>query len=91
MLRSDGVTVSQCDKHYNMDIYEARIKIHTAITETLVALGTDNKTTDEELQSLSDECAEIADIIMEDLGISVVSIGEDGKTIHATIELYEPE
>lgn len=74
-----------------MDIYEARIKIHAAITETLVALGSEDRMTEAELETLADECAEVADILMEDLGIGVTSVEADSGIIHATIELYEPE
>lgn len=72
-----------------MNIYEARLKIHATLRDALVALGTDDRTTDEELLSLEDECSEIADILMEDLGLDVTSVEEN--TIHATISLYEPE
>lgn len=82
-------TVSLCGRHYNMNQFEARLKIHSAIRDALVSLGADEGSTEEEILSLEDECSEIADILLEEIGLDVVSV--EGEIIHATIALYEPE
>lgn len=73
-----------------MNANEARLKVHGAITEVLVAMAVDDDASDEEVESLEEEMAELADVIMEDIGLEVVSVGEDGS-INATLRLFTDE
>ncbi len=73
-----------------MNPNEARLKIHGAITEVLVAMAVEDNATDEEVESLEEEMAELADVIMEDLGVEVVSVNED-KSITTILRLFSDE
>lgn len=70
-----------------MNPNEARLRVHGAITEVLLEMLADEGSNPEELETLADDMGELADIIMEDIGLDVVSVDDD-KTIHATLQLY---
>jgi hypothetical protein len=70
-----------------MNINEARMRIHGAITEVLVEMIAEDDATEEELEDLGDQMGELSDIILEDIGLDVVSVNEDGM-ITATLHLY---
>lgn len=53
-------------------------------------MAVDDDATDEEVESLTDEMAELADVVMEDLGVEVVSVNED-KSISVVLRLYSDE
>lgn len=69
---------------------EAKIKIYESIVDVLVSIGVDDNMTDDDVEELAEEMAELADIILETLGLEVDSVGEDGS-IKATLRLYEGE
>ena len=73
-----------------MNANEARLKVHGTITEVLVAMAIDDDATDEEVESLEEEMAQLADVIMEDLGLDVSSVNEDGS-INAVLRLFVDE
>jgi hypothetical protein len=73
-----------------MNANEARLKVHGAITEVLVAMAVDEEATDEELELLTEEMGELADVIMEDLGLEVTSVNDD-KSINAVLRLFIDE
>ncbi len=63
------------------------MRIHGAITEVLVEMIAEDDATEEELEDLGDQMGELSDIILEDIGLDVVSVNEDGM-ITATLHLY---
>lgn len=73
-----------------MNSNEARLKVHGAITEVLVAMAIEDESTEDEIESLTEEMSELADVIMEDLGLEVVSVNED-KSINAVLRLFIDE
>jgi transposase len=73
-----------------MNANEARLKIHGAITEVLVAMAIEDDAPDTEVESLFEEMGELADVIMEDIGIEVVSVNED-KSISVVLRLFTDE
>lgn len=70
-----------------MNTNEARLKIHGAITEVLLAMLAEDDAGPDELDEMEDAMGQLADIIMEDLGLEVTSVNEDG-TINTTLQLY---
>lgn len=73
-----------------MNTNEARLKIHGAVTEVLVAMAIEDNSTDEEVELLEEDMSELADVIIEDIGLEVVSVNDDGS-ITVTLRLYEGE
>lgn len=73
-----------------MNANEARLKIHGAITEVLVAMAVEDEATEDEIESLVEEMAELSDVIMEDIGLEVVSVNED-KSINVVLRLFTDE
>lgn len=73
-----------------MNANEARLRVHGAIVEVLVAMAVEDDATDEEVESLEEEMAELADVIMEDIGLEVTSVNED-KSINAVLRLFTDE
>lgn len=73
-----------------MNANEARLKIHGAITEVLVSMAIDDNSTDDEVEKLEEAMVELADVIMEDLGVEVVSVNED-DSISVTLRLFTDE
>ena len=70
-----------------MNANEARLKVHGTITEVLVAMAIDDDATDEEAEALAETMGDLADVIMEDLGLEVISVDEDGS-MTAKLSLY---
>jgi transposase len=73
-----------------MNANEARLRIHGTITEVLVTMAMDDNATDEEIEALEEEMGELADVIMEDLGVEVNSVNED-KSMNVTLRLFSDE
>ena len=73
-----------------MNANEARLKIHGAITEVLVAMAIEDDAPDTEVESLFEEMGELADVVMEDIGLEVVSVNED-KSISVVLRLFTDE
>ena len=73
-----------------MNSNEARLKIHGTITDVLVAMAVDDDSTDEDVEQLADELGEVSNIIMEDLGLEVLSVEEDGS-IMVKLQLFVDE
>jgi hypothetical protein len=73
-----------------MNANEARLKVHGAITEVLVAMAVEDEATEDEIESLVEEMAELSDVIMEDIGLEVVSVNDD-KSINVVLRLFTDE
>ena len=73
-----------------MNANEARLRVHGAIVEVLVAMAVEDDATDEEVESLEEEMSELADVIMEDIGLEVTSVNED-KSINVVLRLFTDE
>jgi len=71
-----------------MNANEARLKIHSAITEVLVSMAVEDDSTDEEVEAFGEEMSEVADLILEELGLDVVSVESDTK-MTVTLDIYE--
>lgn len=69
---------------------EAKIKIYESIVDVLVSIGVDDDMSDSDVDELAEEMSELADILLETLGLEVDSVEEDGS-IKATLRLYEGE
>lgn len=69
-------------------IPEAKIQIYETIIDVLVSLAVDDDATDEDIDQTAEEMSELADILMENLGLEVNSVEEDGS-IKVTLRLYE--
>lgn len=53
-------------------------------------MAIDDDASDEEIESLEEEMSELADVIMEDLGVEVNSVNDD-KSINVTLRLFTDE
>ena len=73
-----------------MNVNEARLKIHGTITDVLVSMAVDDNSTDDEVEQFFDELGEVSDIIMEDLGLEVLGVEEDGS-ITVKLRLFVDE
>lgn len=73
-----------------MNVNEARLKIHGTITDVLVSMAVDDNSTDDEVEQFFDELGEVSDIIMEDMGLEVLSVEEDGS-ITVKLRLFVDE
>jgi transposase len=73
-----------------MNANEARLRIHGTITEVLVSMAMDDNATDEEIEALEEEMGELADVIMEDLGVEVTAVNED-KSMNVVLRLFSDE
>lgn len=69
-------------------IPEAKIQIYETIIDVLVSLAVEDDATDEDIDQTAEEMSELADILMENLGLEVDSVEEDGS-IKVTLRLYE--
>lgn len=67
---------------------EAKIQIYEAIVDVLVSIGVDDDSTDEEVDEMAEQMGEVADILLETLGLTVDSVEEDGS-IKATLRVWE--
>ena len=73
-----------------MNTNEARMKIHGAITEVMTIMAEEDGASEQELIELEDQMAELADVLMEDLGIEVQSVNQDGS-INVLLRLFSDE
>lgn len=73
-----------------MNANEARLKVHGAITEVLVAMAVSDDASDEEVEELAEQMGELADVIMEDIGLEVIAVNEDG-TMNVSLHLFSDE
>ena len=67
---------------------EAKIQIYETIIDVLVSLAVEDDATDEDIDQTAEEMSELADILMENLGLEGDSVEEDGS-IKVTLRLYE--
>ena len=73
-----------------MNTNEARLRIHGTITEVLVSMAMDDNATDEDIEALEEEMGELADVIMEDLGVEVTAVNDD-KSLNVVLRLFSDE
>jgi transposase len=53
-------------------------------------MAMDDNATDEEIEALEEEMGELADVIMEDLGVEVTAVNED-KSMNVVLRLFSDE
>jgi len=70
-----------------MNVHEARLKVHGAITLFLVDMAAEDDATEADLEALEEEMAELADLLLEELGLDVVS-AESESEFSCKINLY---
>jgi hypothetical protein len=68
-----------------MNHHEARLAVHGAIVNVLVDMAAED---DSDIDALEEEMGYLADVIMEELGLDIVSVDED-DTILANLVLYD--
>jgi hypothetical protein len=73
-----------------MNISEARLKIHRQILDVLVSLALDDTTSDQEVADLEEDMAEVAELIMENIGLEIQSV-DDESIVKATLSVATPE
>jgi hypothetical protein len=73
-----------------MNIPEARLKIHRQILDVLVSLALDDTTSDQEIADLEEDMAEVAELIMENIGLEIQSV-DDESIVKATLNVATPE
>jgi hypothetical protein len=73
-----------------MNISEARLKIHRQILDVLVSLALDDTTSDQEVADLEEDMAEVAELIMENIGLEIQSV-DDESIVQATLNVATPE
>ena len=73
-----------------MNISEARLKIHRQILDVLVSLALDDTTSDQEIADLEEDMAEVAELIMENIGLEIQSVDDD-SIVKATLNVATPE
>ncbi len=73
-----------------MNISEARLKIHRQILDVLVSLALDDTTSDQEIADLEEDMAEVAELIMENIGLEIQSV-DDESIVKATLNVATPE
>ena len=66
------------------------MRIHGTITDVLVAMAVEDDSGDEEVAQLADDLGDVADIILEDLGLEVLSVENDGS-ITVKLRLFVDE
>jgi hypothetical protein len=69
-----------------MNISEARLKIHRQILDVLVSLALDDTTSDQEIAELEEDMSEVAELIMENIGLVVNSVDDD-SIVMATLNV----
>ena len=74
--------------YHSVTTPEAKIQIYETIIDVLVSLAVEDDATDEDIDQTAEEMSELADILMENLGLEVDSVEEDGS-IKVTLRLYE--
>ena len=73
-----------------MNISEARLKIHRQILDVLVSLALDDTTSDQEIADLEEDMAEVAELIMENIGLEIQSV-DDESIVKATLNVATPD
>ena len=69
---------------------EARLAIHEIFTEILVSLAVDDETTDEEVADFEEDMGDVANLMLEAIGLQVVSVDDaDGTQFTAKLEIIE--
>lgn len=69
---------------------ESLLKVRDLLMEILVSLAVDDETTDEEIANFEDDMGEVADLMIDSLGIKIVSVdNEEGTQFTAQFELIE--
>ena len=66
---------------------EARLSIHDTITEILVALAVDDDTTDEEIAGFEEDMGEVASVMLDAIGLKVLSV--DGTKLTCELEIVD--
>lgn len=66
---------------------EARLAIHDIITEILVALAVDDETTDEEVAGFEEDMGEVASVMLDAIGLKVLSV--DGAKLTCELEIID--
>jgi hypothetical protein len=69
-----------------MNISEARLKIHRQILDVLVSLALDDTTSDQEIAELEEDMSEVAELIMENIGLVINSVDDD-SIVMATLNV----
>jgi hypothetical protein len=71
---------------------EVRLRVQDLIMEILVALAVEDDTTDEEVSVLETDMTEVATLIVESLGLEILTVdNEDGTKFTASCEILESE
>lgn len=71
---------------------EARLRVQDLIMEILVSLAVDDDTTDEEVAVFEADMADVATLIMDSLGLEIISVDNDsGTKFTASCEILESE
>jgi hypothetical protein len=69
---------------------EARLVIHEILTEIMVSLAVDDETTDEEVAEFEEDMGDVANLMLDSLGLKVVSVdNEDGTQFTVKMEILE--
>lgn len=69
---------------------EARLVIHEILTEIMVSLAVDDETTDGEVAIFEEDMGEVANLMLDALGLEVISVdNEDGTKFTAKLEILE--
>jgi len=69
---------------------ESLLKVRDLLMEILVSLAVDDETTDEEIANFEDDMGEVADLMIDSLGVKIVSVdNEEGTQFTAQFELIE--
>lgn len=69
---------------------ESLLKVRDLLMEILVSLAVDDETTDEEIANFEDDMGEVADLMIDSLGMKIVSVdNEEGTQFTAQFELIE--
>ena len=71
---------------------EVRLRVQDLIMEILVALAVDDDTTDEEVAVFETDMTEVATLIIEPLGLEILTVDNEGGTkFTASCEILESE
>lgn len=68
-----------------MNIHEARLKVHGAIVGVLVEMAAEDES---DLDALEEEMSYLADVILEELGLDIISVDDENK-MTASLVLYD--
>jgi len=71
---------------------EAQLAVHEIIQEILVSLAVDDDTTDAEIGGFEDDMGDVATLIVEALGLKVLSVDDaGGLKFTASLEIADAE